>query len=788
MIWEKKLGHIMGGRVKKQMADRRKRRPARGAVFSPPFRRRIHRTLRNIALCVVVAAAVFFPQVVNAQLRSGGAFLKILPGVRNQGLAGSYTGVIDEMHALYANPGATGFLREWQWGTSYTEWIADTYSLSWLYGQRVPTPWSRRSTFALGLHYQGVREFNSTGNPNIPPASANDLLATLSVGEAVSQNLSLGFNIKYFRSELDRIAAASWMADLGFLIKSDRFHFRFLNFDYAILSAGMAVSQLGQSLDFLSLNTPLPRTFRAGAALNMGSHEGFQVQLTADYQKVRDEIGRISFGAEVNWRYLLGIRGGYQINDRQFSNFSLGLSYRLSEVPPLPGRKNALRFDFAYLEGNDIFSPPLRGGLSHYPLGPERFYLADMSRSVYEVTDSIDFSWETAVDPDLYDEVQYILLLTRDDPTALESLIAKNAADPDHLLLWLRSEAAMESPVQWAEVFFEPAPGKQPGYLLPPRPVHAPGEYFWTVAAFDRDEHVRFADSIGRFRVNPPPPPPPPPPPIIAYDLQVTQTAQLKPLRPEVRFHYNKATLTEKAQRQLTILGEALKSPALKDVFIKLGGHTDQRGSDAYNRQLSVRRVNSVKNYLVDANQIEQNRVFAYGYGEKYLLDDARKYPTKAQRDSIHTLNRRVEIYLLSKANRDTTNQPIRDEEIVKAVFEGQPIQYEIAVFNNGPDTAETVIVSTKIPEHARFVAESFSANADFEPVNGEPRMLGWQFWNVPPGETLRLRYALVVDQVPTNPYPLTHVTRITAAHEVDETNNLSEDTVYIIPVPPTAE
>ncbi len=79
------------------------------------------------------------------QVRSGGAFLKVLPGARHQGMAGSLTGVIDELHALYANPGATGFLRQWQWSAAYTEWIADSYNLSFYYGKQLRTPWSKHT-------------------------------------------------------------------------------------------------------------------------------------------------------------------------------------------------------------------------------------------------------------------------------------------------------------------------------------------------------------------------------------------------------------------------------------------------------------------------------------------------------------------------------------------------------------------------------------------------------------------------------------------------------------------
>ena len=74
------------------------------------------KTSKVIATWLLSIALVWLTATpASGQVRSGGAFLKVLPGARHQGMAGSLTGVIDELNALYANPGATGFLRPWQW-------------------------------------------------------------------------------------------------------------------------------------------------------------------------------------------------------------------------------------------------------------------------------------------------------------------------------------------------------------------------------------------------------------------------------------------------------------------------------------------------------------------------------------------------------------------------------------------------------------------------------------------------------------------------------------------------
>jgi len=51
-------------------------------------------------------------------------------------------------------------------------------------------------------------------------------------------------------------------------------------------------------------------------------------------------------------------------------------------------------------------------------------------------------------------------------------------------------------------------------------------------------------------------------------------------------------------------------------------GHTDSRGADAYNQDLSRRRAESVKNYLVEKFGVSPARLTAVGYGESKPIAD----------------------------------------------------------------------------------------------------------------------------------------------------------------------
>ena len=67
-----------------------------------------------------------------------------------------------------------------------------------------------------------------------------------------------------------------------------------------------------------------------------------------------------------------------------------------------------------------------------------------------------------------------------------------------------------------------------------------------------------------------------------------------------------------------------------------LEGHTDSKGTDAYNEKLSQRRVEAIKNYLVEKFGISADRLKAVGYGESKPI-------ATNDTDEGRQLNRRVQ-------------------------------------------------------------------------------------------------------------------------------------------------
>lgn len=109
-----------------------------------------------------------------------------------------------------------------------------------------------------------------------------------------------------------------------------------------------------------------------------------------------------------------------------------------------------------------------------------------------------------------------------------------------------------------------------------------------------------------------------------------------------IPFEYNSSALKPQAAAQLKQLELALTSASLgKDRFV-VAGHTDAKGSAQYNKDLSLRRAEAVKRFLV-AKGMDANRLDTVGYGSERLL-----VPGRPEDPS----NRRVEVRDVGNASQ----------------------------------------------------------------------------------------------------------------------------------------
>ena len=101
-----------------------------------------------------------------------------------------------------------------------------------------------------------------------------------------------------------------------------------------------------------------------------------------------------------------------------------------------------------------------------------------------------------------------------------------------------------------------------------------------------------------------------------------------------ILFDVNKSALHQPARMNLEQLAVILNK--YEDTEILIEGHTDSDGPEEYNMDLSIRRANSVGNWLA-AQQVNPGRLHLMGYGETQPIADNDTLEGKQ-------LNRRVEV------------------------------------------------------------------------------------------------------------------------------------------------
>ena len=117
---------------------------------------------------------------------------------------------------------------------------------------------------------------------------------------------------------------------------------------------------------------------------------------------------------------------------------------------------------------------------------------------------------------------------------------------------------------------------------------------------------------------------------------QIAEIAATKPkIDLDIQFDYNSADIRSSSVAAVQELGKALSNPVLRGSTFVVEGHTDAIGGDAYNQDLSERRADTIKRYLIDKFGIAGTDLVTVGYGKSRPKDP------NAPMDPI---NRRVEV------------------------------------------------------------------------------------------------------------------------------------------------
>ena len=117
---------------------------------------------------------------------------------------------------------------------------------------------------------------------------------------------------------------------------------------------------------------------------------------------------------------------------------------------------------------------------------------------------------------------------------------------------------------------------------------------------------------------------------------EIADIASSKPkIDLEIHFDFNSAEISKSSTDAVQQLGQALSDPSLKGSTFVVAGHTDGIGGDAYNQDLSERRADTIKTFLIQKYGINGTDLVTVGYGKTKLKDP---------QNPADPLNRRVQV------------------------------------------------------------------------------------------------------------------------------------------------
>lgn len=144
--------------------------------------------------------------------------------------------------------------------------------------------------------------------------------------------------------------------------------------------------------------------------------------------------------------------------------------------------------------------------------------------------------------------------------------------------------------------------------------------------------------------------------------IKINRTYEIK----DIYYNFDKWDIRPDAAAELDKLVSLLKDN--QQVIVELGSHTDARGNDEYNLQLSEKRAQAAVEYLASTEGIGPDRLQAKGYGEEQLVNRCTSDVNCTEKE--HQRNRRTELKIVGTIDVD----PL-DKKSLKELIEEDQVQ-----------------------------------------------------------------------------------------------------------------
>lgn len=275
---------------------------------------------------------------------AGSTFLNIGTGARPEALAGAYTALADDVHAMHYNPAGLGGIARPEAGATHAQWLVGS-QFDFL-GYAHPT-YLGNLGFSVSRLASGAIEGRGADRKRTTTYDAVDSAYTLGLGRGASGLLPggrtrLGASAKLIERRIGAVSGSGMAFDLGMTHELSGRPF----------TLGASVLNLGRGIRFLEQTDPLPLSVTAGVSCRLAGiaalaldvrHDavagGTHVSLGTEYallSGVALRAGYASATAAGSAAPIGGLGGGLGIKlgnyraDYAFTPFSLGNVQRVS--------------------------------------------------------------------------------------------------------------------------------------------------------------------------------------------------------------------------------------------------------------------------------------------------------------------------------------------------------------------------------------------------------------------------------------------------------------------------
>lgn len=335
-------------------------------------------TVRRKSAMIAMIALLIMAGSYEMKAQAGGSsvpFLLISPDARASGMGETGVAVADDINAIYWNPGGLAFLDYFpnteqdipfsQVALSFSPWLPQ-FNADLFYSYATIGKFFEEldGTVAFNFIYMNLGEFTRTSENGqvLGKFLSNEFALGLSYGTLISDDLGIGFQMRYIRSNLtptgqnqkEAGVGNSASFDLGLLYKPSGFKI----FDVRNpLSFGFNLQNVGPKITYINESDPIPTNLKLGAAWKLVKDEFNDLKIAFDFQKLlvkRDSTNsdplplslvsawknpgiEFSVGAEYWYEDVFAFRVGYftepsRLGNRKFWNFGAGVKYDIFKL------------------------------------------------------------------------------------------------------------------------------------------------------------------------------------------------------------------------------------------------------------------------------------------------------------------------------------------------------------------------------------------------------------------------------------------------------------------------